>query len=237
MKTSVKLALSIVVLGGFSLQAFAAAPPPLKPAQILPTTGSSKPAKTDPVKQAPAVDPVKQAPVTQNAPVQIKAPKAPSAKKPTHKPAQKAQAKATEKSEEKLDRAAVLFNKCIAIEKLSSRKSAIRCMDRFLDRMDIEVGNVETRIMNCGELRRIENFENGENVRAKVVGEMRKLRQIQEDQIANNIMEVSKSGVKVGPRKMKEIELRAAEMHSKSAEKLADLVCSKHAFAMLMERN
>lgn len=137
---------------------------------------------------------------------------------------------------ETLDRPAVIFKKCTEIEKLSKKKSAVKCLDRFLDRMDFEVGTIENRIMRCGDKRRLEHFENGEAIRAVVNGEMKKLRTMQASAIARNVQENEKSGIEIGPRRMKEIELRAAEAHWKNVTKLAQVVCDRASFAKLMKR-
>lgn len=226
MKIAARLALSICAFAGLSMQASAAiAPPPLKPVTILPSSGGSQPLAKPVATKSPEV----QRPVVK--------PQARTTKRVRSvKRVKTAKAMPKASRTDKLDRSAVIFNKCVEIEKLSKRKSAVKCLDRFLDRMDIEVGDVETRIMNCGELRRLENFENGEVIRSVVVGEMNSLRAAQKNAIELGVQEIERVGGKVGPRKLKEIELRTAEAHSKKARKLADLVCSKVAFEMFMER-
>ncbi|MEK7356604.1 MAG: hypothetical protein AAB250_09155, partial [Bdellovibrionota bacterium] len=185
---------------------------PLTTAEILPATSPAPAAKRP--SAPPVVLPAGSKPV--------KAPKAPSAPSKANGP--------------KVDRAATAFSKCMYIENLSKRNSAIRCLDRILDRTDIEVGNIETRLMNCGEIRRLEKLEKGEEIRKVVIAEMMKLRAAQTTAIEQNVRDEVKAGVKVGPRKMKEIEIRAADAHGRSVEKLADLVCSRTAFEMFMAR-
>lgn len=231
MNVQLKIALSLLVVAGFSASAHSAPPPPLKPAELL-SSGGSQPLKPEakavktPSKPAAPKRAVKPASKSSSRPV---------ARKPVVKPVSP-KAEASQDST-KLDRAAVIFKKCVEIEKLAKRKSAVKCLDRFLDRLDIEVGNVEVRIMNCGESRRLENLEQGERVRSLVVGKMTELRQANDAAVDQAVRDEERAGRTVGPRKMKEFELRALEAQGHQARKLADLVCSKQAFAMLLERS
>jgi hypothetical protein len=156
-----------------------------------------------------------------------------SAKK-TRKPVAKPVA-----ANEIFDLARINFNKCVQIEKLANRKSAVKCMDRLLDRMDSEVGNVEAVIATCGEARRLENYSNHERaskIQSYVRDVMMTLRKSQESLIDSELAAYEKTGVTVGPRRMKEIEMRATVSHMKAARKFAGLVCSRVAFERALNR-
>lgn len=149
------------------------------------------------------------------------------------------EAKTAKTAKKDFDLARINFNKCVQIEKLANRKSAVKCMDRLLDRMDTEVGNVEAVIATCGEKRRLENYSNHQRatkIQSFVRGAMMELRKSQENRIDSELASYEKTGIAVGPRRMKEVEMRATVAHMKAARKFAALVCNRRAFEKALDR-
>ena len=139
-------------------------------------------------------------------------------------------------SANKIDKASVIASKCAEIERLSPRKTAVACLDKFLDREDIAVGDVSTRIYNCRELRKVENNGKDALVEAIISGRMWNLAFLHRREVAKLIEDERQAQGRdhVGPRKVKEIELRAAYEHETAMRNLADSVCDRQAFAELL---
>ena len=98
-------------------------------------------------------------------------------------------------------------------------------MNRFLDRAWAKLDAAETRLMNCGELRKQQN-NNEPSIEGFVVSKMYKLRQAGSQELN---MSLAVNG-KVSRRMTQEIELRSMMKNTQAVTAFADKVCDASEF-------
>lgn len=118
------------------------------------------------------------------------------------------------------DAAEAALNRCVA-----TSKHVVGCMTRVLERAWAKLDASETRLMNCGELRKMQN-NNEPSIEAFVVSKMYKIRQEGSQDLQASL---NASG-KVSSRMSLEIELRSLLKNTKVVTEFGDKVCDANEF-------
>lgn len=110
---------------------------------------------------------------------------------------------------------------------LSATKLVVRCMDRHISAAETKLDSAEVRLMNCGELRKIENgFDS--KIESLVVSKMVELRRQTLSSMQADLSEMQAAHAPL--RYTRAVQLRATLKHLDDVNALADKVCDAKAF-------
>lgn len=129
------------------------------------------------------------------------------------------------------DLASDALKSCLLSESVQG-KSALVCMNRELRNAETLLDSAEVRMFNCAELRKIEKAADPVAITQLVASRRDQLRERAQSQFK---AELESSG-QVGPRKTREIELRATLNHLDAVSKLNKKVCDPQAFTALLSK-